>query len=118
MAAAPPCAVRPDFVRTLPALVLALTLAAPAAAQSLGGRWGTDPADCSDDVIAFLPGGRFEARFDGQGRAGTYRQERDRLVLLSDDGDEQVMPVLELSPQRIVLFDETIESDRRLRPCR
>ena len=105
-------------MRALLALALALTVAAPAAAQSLGGRWGADPTDCSDDVIAFLPGGRFEARFDGQGRAGTYRQERDRLVLLSDEGDEQVMPVLELSPQRIVLFDETIESDRRLRPCR
>ena len=117
MAAVARCAARPDSVRASLALTL-LLLAAPAAAQSLGGRWGADPADCRDDAITFRAGGRFEARFDGQDRAGTFRLERDRLILTSDEGDEQVMPVLELSSQRIVLFDETIEADRRLRPCR
>lgn len=99
-------------------------VAAPAAAQSLNvvGRWAVSNERCQNgELIEFLADGSFRSTLDeNEPREGEYRTGRDRIILLdaAEPDRELALIVLDLTPSRLVAFDETIESDRRLMRCR
>lgn len=106
-------------------LTAALTLiAAGAAAQSLEviGRWAASNERCqSGELIEFLADGSFRSMLDeNEPREGQYKTGRDRIILLdaAEPDRELALIVIDHSPNRLVAFDETIESDRRLVRCR
>ncbi len=105
-------------------IALAVALAhAGAAAQSLSvvGKWAVSQSRCDTEAIAFEADGHFSSTLDDkEPRAGQYRLGRDRIILLDDaePDRELALIVIDYSPTRLVAFDETIESDRRLVKCR
>jgi hypothetical protein len=100
------------------ALLLAVVAAWPASAASpYDGLWAARRQECSERFIRFDADGRFENRLGDEARAGRFRAERDRIVLRGEDGEEQVMPVMDRTDTRLVLFDESVEADRRLVRC-
>lgn len=108
------------------AIIIALAVAlahAGAAAQSLSvvGKWAVSQSRCDSEAIAFEADGHFSSTLDDkEPRAGQYRLGRDRIILLDDaePDRELALIVIDYSPTRLVAFDETIESDRRLVKCR
>jgi predicted NBD/HSP70 family sugar kinase len=102
------------------ALLLLLAVAAlPAAAASpYDGLWAVRRQECAERFIRFDGDGRFENRLGEETRSGRFAVQGDRLVLRADDGDEQVMPVMDHAGDRLVLFDDSVEADRRLVRCR
>ena len=57
---------------------------------------------------------------EAQPRSGKYRTGRDRIILLDEQEPDRELAliILDYTPTRLVAFDETIESDRRLVKCR
>lgn len=106
-------------------LIAAMALAAmSAAAQSLDvvGKWAVSNERCqSGELIEFLSDGSFKSTLDESGpRQGQYKTGSDRIVLIdaNEPDRELALIVLDLTPNRLVAFDETIEADRRLMRCR
>lgn len=109
------------------ALAAALT-SVGAAAQSIAvqpssilGKWAVSQSRCESETIAFEADGSFSSTLDdAQPRAGKYRTGRDRIILLDEQEPDRELAliVIDFSPTRLVAFDETIESDRRLVKCR
>ena len=104
------------------ALAVALT-SVGAAAQSLNvvGKWAVSQSRCDTETIAFEADGSFSSTLDdAQPRAGKYRTGRDRIILLDEQEPDRELAliILDYTPTRLVAFDETIESDRRLVKCR
>jgi hypothetical protein len=102
--------------------VFLLALAAmthPAAAATLfDGLWAVRRQECAERFLRLDGDGRFENRLGDESRAGRFMVQGDRIVLRADDGDEQVMPVMDYAGERLVLFDDSVEADRRLVRCR
>ncbi len=93
-------------------------LAAPAwSASPLDGTWASDAESCKTVFLALQASGSFENRLGDEPRKGRFRVLPDRLVLRFEDGDEQVMPIMDQTANRLVLFDETTEGDRRFVRC-
>lgn len=85
------------------------------------GKWAVSQSRCETEAIAFDSEGRFTSTLDeNEPREGEYKTARDRIILLDDDNPEgeQALIVLDFSATRLVAYDETIESDRRLVKCR
>ncbi|QDO98486.1 hypothetical protein FNB15_14895 [Ferrovibrio terrae] len=105
-------------------IALAVALAhAGAAAQSVSvvGKWAVSQSRCDSETIAFEADGAFTSTLDdNQPRAGKYRTGRDRIILLDEQEPDRELAliIIDFSPTRLVAFDETIESDRRLVKCR
>lgn len=106
-------------------LIAAMALAAmSAAAQSLDvvGKWAVSNERCqSGELIEFLSDGSFKSTLDeSEPRQGQYKTGSDRIVLIdaNEPDRELALIVLDLTPNRLVAFDETIEADRRLMRCR
>ncbi len=105
-------------------IALAVALASVgAAAQSLSvvGKWAVSQSRCETESIEFTADGAFKSTLDeAEPREGKYRVGRDRIILLDDaePDRELALIVLDYTPTRLVAFDETIESDRRLVRCR
>lgn len=97
---------------------------AGAAAQPLNvvGKWAVSNERCqSGELIEFATDGSFKSTLDeAEPREGKYRTGRDRIILLdaNEPDRELALIVLDLTPTRLVAFDETIEADRRLMRCR
>jgi hypothetical protein len=108
------------------ALAVALAYAGAAAqsfAQSLvvAGKWAVSQSRCETEALEFTADGQFTSTLDDkEPRTGKYRLGRDRIILLDDaePDRELALIVLDYTPTRLVAFDETIESDRRLVKCR
>ncbi|MCW0231991.1 MAG: hypothetical protein OJJ21_00150 [Ferrovibrio sp.] len=105
-------------------IALAVALAhAGAAAQSLSvvGKWAVSQSRCDTEAITFEADGQFISTLDGaEPRTGQYRLGRDRIILLDEQEPDRELAliILDYTPTRLVAFDETIESDRRLVKCR
>lgn len=105
-------------------IALAVALASvSAAAQSISilGRWAVSQSRCDTEAIAFEADGSFSSTLDDtQPRSGKYRTGRDRIILLDEQEPDRELAliILDYTPTRLVAFDETIESDRRLVKCR
>lgn len=110
-------------------IALAVALAhAGAAAQSvsvqasfLPGKWAVSQSRCETEAISFEADGSFSSTLDeAQPRSGKYRTGRDRIILLDEQEPDRELAliVIDFTPTRLVAFDETIESDRRLVKCR
>lgn len=85
------------------------------------GKWAVSQSRCETEAIEFDNEGRFTSTLDeNEPREGAYKTARDRIILLDDDNPdgEQALIVLDFSATRLVAYDETIESDRRLVKCR
>ena len=107
------------------ALIAALALVATGAvAQSLNvvGKWAASHERCeAGELIEFAADGSFKSTLDeNEPREGQYKTGRDRIILLdaAEPDRELALIVIDFSPNRLVAFDETIESDRRLMRCR
>lgn len=109
------------------ALAAALASAGAAAqfayAQSISvvGKWAVSQSRCDSEAIAFDADGSFNSTLDdNQPRSGKYRTGRDRIILLDEQEPDRELAliILDYTPTRLVAFDETIESDRRLVKCR
>ena len=109
------------------ALAVALVSAGAAAqsisvqASSLSGKWAVSQSRCDTEAIAFEADGSFNSTLDdNQPRSGKYRTGRDRIILLDEQEPDRELAliILDYTPTRLVAFDETIESDRRLVKCR
>lgn len=109
------------------ALAAALTSVGAAAhsayAQSISvaGKWAVSQNRCETEAISFEADGSFSSTLDeAQPRSGKYRTGRDRIILLDEQEPDRELAliVIDYSPTRLVAFDETIESDRRLVKCR
>lgn len=109
------------------ALAVALALAGAAAqsayAQSIPvvGKWAVSQSRCESEAISFEADGSFSSTLDeAQPRSGKYRTGRDRIILLDEQEPDRELAliILDYTPTRLVAFDETIESDRRLVKCR
>jgi hypothetical protein len=105
------------------ALVSAGAAAQSAYAQSISvvGKWAVSQSRCESETIAFEPDGSFNSTLDDtQPRSGKYRTGRDRIILLDEQEPDRELAliIIDYSPTRLVAFDETIESDRRLVRCR
>lgn len=90
-------------------------------ASSLLGKWAVSQSRCDTETIAFESDGSFNSTLDdAQPRAGKYRTGRDRIILLDEQEPDRELAliILDYTPTRLVAFDETIESDRRLVKCR
>jgi hypothetical protein len=98
--------------------------ASAAAAQSLNvvGRWAVSRERCeAGELIEFSADGTFRSTLDeAEPREGSYKTGRDRIILLDENEPDRELAliVLDLTPNRLVAFDETIEADRRLLRCR
>jgi hypothetical protein len=105
-------------------IALAVALAsAGAAAQSISvvGKWAVSQSRCETEAISFEADGSFASTLDdAQPRSGKYRTGRDRIILLDEQEPDRELAliIIDISPTRLVAFDETIESDRRLVKCR
>lgn len=107
-------------------IIIALAVAlvsASAAAQSVSvvGKWAVSQSRCDSEAIAFETDGSFSSTLDdAQPRSGKYRTGRDRIILLDEQEPDRELAliILDYTPTRLVAFDETIESDRRLVRCR
>lgn len=110
-------------------IALAVALASVgAAAQSISvqsmsvvGKWAVSQSRCETEAIAFEADGQFSSTLDGaEPRTGQYRLGRDRIILLDEQEPDRELAliILDYTPTRLVAFDETIESDRRLVKCR
>lgn len=109
------------------ALAAALTSVGAAAqsvslqASSLVGKWAVSQSRCETEAISFDADGGFSSTLDeAQPRSGKYRTGRDRIILLDEQEPDRELAliILDYTPTRLVAFDETIESDRRLVKCR
>lgn len=109
------------------ALAAALTSVGAAAqsasvqASSLPGKWAVSQSRCETEAISFEADGSFSSTLDeAQPRSGKYRTGRDRIILLDEQEPDRELAliVIDFTPTRLVAFDETIESDRRLVKCR
>lgn len=101
----------------------AAAVAQPAVVQPgmVAGRWAVSPARCDTEALSFAADGTFTSTLDGQAeRSGKYRTARDRIILVdAEEPDRELALILiDLSPTRLVAFDETVEADRRLVKCR
>ena len=79
------------------------------------------PALPETEAISFESDGSFNSTLDdAQPRSGKYRTGRDRIILLDEQEPDRELAliILDYTPTRLVAFDETIESDRRLVRCR
>jgi hypothetical protein len=88
---------------------------------SVAGKWAVSQSRCDSEAISFEADGSFSSTLDeAQARNGKYRTGRDRIVLLDEQEPDRELAliVIDYSPTRLVAFDETIESDRRLVKCR
>ena len=100
-------------------LLLLATAALPAVAASpYDGLWAVRRQECAERFLRLDGDGRFENRLGDDTRTGRFTVQGDRLVLRADDGEEQVMPVMDHAGDRLVLFDDSVEADRRLVRCR
>jgi hypothetical protein len=105
------------------ALAAALASVGAAAQSSLNvaGKWAVSQSRCESEAIAFEADGSFTSTLDeAQPRSGKYRTGRDRIILLDEQEPDRELAliILDFTPTRLVAFDETIESDRRLVKCR
>ncbi len=105
------------FVLAIAATGAALTDVA-FAASPYDGTWAVRPQACATQFLKLEPGGRFENRLGNEAKTGRFRAREDRLEFREDDGDEQTMPVMDHADTLLVLFDDTVEADRRLVKCR
>ena len=106
------------------ALAVAL-LCAPAAAMAvqpaeLAGRWAASQGQCESEFIALERDGNFLSQLEEDKREGTWRLARDRVTLVAADEPDRpwMMHILDYTGSRLVVLDESIESDRRLQRCR
>ncbi len=105
------------------ALAHAGAAAQSASAQSISvvGKWAVSQSRCETEVLAFEADGHFSSTLDEkEPRAGQYKLGRDRIILLDEQEPDRELAliILDYTPTRLVAFDETIESDRRLIKCR
>ncbi len=85
------------------------------------GRWAVSQERCATESMEFGSSGQFTSTLDsGEPRQGSYKTGRDRIILLdeAEPDRELALIILDLTPTRLVAFDETIEADRRLVKCR
>ncbi len=101
-------------------LVLALAVMAQARAADQTGRWAVSQDQCQDHALVLQAGGKVDfALGDDPPRSGKYSIVREELRIEYEDGDEQVLPILESgAPDKLYLYDDSIESDWRLVRCR
>ena len=101
-------------------LVLTGLAGLPVRAADWTGRWAVSQDDCQDHALALQPGGLVSfALGDDPPRNGKYKIAKDEVTIDYEDGDEQVLPILESgSPDKLYLYDDSIESDWRLQRCR
>ncbi len=86
------------------------------------GRWAINPAACeAGELLEFTQEGGFRSTLDeGDPREGRVRTERDKIILIDAEQPDRelALVVFDLTPQKLVAFDETIEADRMLVRCR
>jgi len=100
------------------AVIVALLAASVAlAASPFDGVWAPRADACKTAFLALRPSGEFENRLGDEPRKGRFRATADRITLRFEEGEEQVLPVMDRTESRLVLFDETVEGDRRLVRC-
>jgi len=121
---------RPGVIILLAVLLVAgITAMAPARAESLTvkpgmivGRWAVSAEACNaGEMLEFTTEGGFRSTLDDDDpHEGRFRTERDHIILLdaNEPDRELALVVLDLSPNRMTAFDETIEADRMLVRCR
>lgn len=104
----------------LAALALLVPAVAGAQAINLVGRWAVSADRCADDSLLFERDGSFASTLDGDDVKGSWKLQRDRVTLVPGDEPDRpvVLHVLDHSPGRLLVFDESIEADRRLTRCR
>lgn len=101
--------------------VSAQSSSAGAQALNVVGRWAVSQSRCEEEALEFTADGRYRSTLDeNETREGKYRTGRDRIILVDDDEPDRELAliVIDYTPSRLVAFDETIESDRRLIRCR
>ena len=94
---------------------------ASAQSISVAGKWAVSQSRCETEAISFEADGSFSSTLDeAQPRNGKYRTGRDRIILLDEQEPDRELAliIIDYTPTRLVAFDETIESDRRLVRCR
>lgn len=112
-------------MRRAAAIAMAAALVAGAAiAQAslpVQGKWAVSQERCASESIEFGADGRFRSTLDeAEARYGNYKTGADRIILVdeAEPDRELALIILDLTPSRLVVFDETIEADRRLVKCR
>jgi hypothetical protein len=112
------------------AILLAATLFTGAAAAEtitirsgmIVGRWGMSVEGCNaGEILEFTTEGGYRSTLDeGDPHEGRFRTERDHIILMdADEPDRELaLVVMDMAPNKLVVFDETIESDRMLVRCR
>lgn len=86
------------------------------------GRWGMSAEACSaGEMLEFTAEGGYRSTLDeGDPHEGRFRTERDHIILLdaNEPDRELALVVMDMAPNKLIVFDETIESDRLLVRCR
>jgi len=109
--------------RLLLIAALCCATASVALAQSAGdfaGRWASSAGQCESEYLLLEKDGSYASTLDEEKHEGKWRAQRDRLVLTDNDEPDRpfLLQILDFSGNRLVAFDESIESDRRLTRCR
>ena len=106
--------------RVLAFSLLFWVFASNAEAAELAGRWAVSQDRCETEYLLFEANGHYASTLDEDKREGTWKLARDRVTLTpADEPDNPAnMHILDHTASRLVAFDETIESDRRLLRCR
>ena len=68
--------------------------------------------ECAERFLRLDGDGRFENRLGDDTRSGRFTVQGYRIVLRADDGEEQVMPVMDHAGDRLVLFDDSVEAGK------
>ena len=87
------------------------------AASPFDGLWAPRADECKAVFLLLRPNGEFEHRLGDEPRKGRFSANAERITLRFEDGEDQVLPVMDRTESRLVLFDETVEGDRRLVRC-
>lgn len=102
------------------ALLGAAVPAMAAQPADLVGRWAASQGQCDMEFVVFERDGHFVSQLEEDKREGTWRLARDRVTLIAADEPDRpwLLHILDYTGNRLVVLDESIESDRRLQRCR